>query len=511
LTGRRLRVVNSFEPFAEYDQHDAVGLAEFVSRGEVHAGELIEAAIQRIDALNPTINAVIRRRFSEARSQAAAPPGVGPFAGVPFLIKDLAFEDGEQVAFGSVFFRDYKADQTSALIERFRAAGLISLGRSNTPEFGLLPSTEPALYGPTRNPWNLAHSPGGSSGGAAAAVAAGMVPMAHASDGGGSIRIPASACGLFGLKPTRGRTPQRPLSGPDGLPVGLCVSRSVRDSAHLLDAVHGAVHGDRWHAPSPVGSFAEAARRHPERLRIAYSIHDFHGRRVHPDVAEGVLATARLCEELGHEVVEDRPAVDGEQMAASFLLLWEAVPASVFQLILEQANEQLAGRLLRKLGDWRAMRLIARLDSRRSKQPAFEPFTWALAKRAHSTRSGELAGAYGELQAITYEVADFLEHVDLFLSPVLGTPPVRTGEIDQDIDLDTLIEQLVEYVSFTPLANFTGFPAMTVPLHWNADGLPIGSHFLGRFGDEETLLGLAGQLETARPWWDRHPQLKSVT
>ena len=499
-------MVTSFEPFADYEAHDAVGLADFVRRRELHPGELVEAAVQRIEIRDPQINAIIRRRFAAARSQAEAPLSDGPFAGVPFLIKDLAFEEGEQVALGSVFFRDYRADTTSALIERFRAAGLISLGRTNTPELGLLPSTEPTIYGPTANPWDLAHSPGGSSGGAAAAVAAGMVPMAHASDGGGSIRIPASACGLFGLKPTRGRTPQRPLSGPDGLPVGLCVSRSVRDSATLLDAVHGAVRGDRWHAPSPAGSFAEAARRHPERLRIAYTIHDFSGRRVHPDVAEAVLSTARLCEELGHEVIEDRPAIDRDQMAASFLLLWEAVPASVFQLILEQANEQMAGRLLRKLGDWRAIRLITRLDSRKSRQPAFEPFTWALAKRAHSTRSGELAMAYGKLQAITYEVADFLEDVDLFLSPTLGTPPVRTGAIDQTIDLDDLIDQLVDYVEFTPLANFTGFPAMTVPLHWNGAGLPIGSHFLGRFGEEETLLGLAGQLEAARPWWDNRPE-----
>ncbi len=503
--------MTSFEPFADYEQHDAVGLADFVARGEVHPGELVEAAVQRIEARDPQINAVIRRRFDEARSQAAAPLAGGTFAGVPFLIKDLAFEEGEQVALGSVFFREYRADTTSALMERFRAAGLISLGRTNTPELGLLPSTEPTIYGPTANPWNLAHSPGGSSGGAAAAVAAGMVPMAHASDGGGSIRIPASACGLFGLKPTRGRTPQRPLSGPDGLPVGLCVSRSVRDSATLLDAIHGAVRGDRWHAPSPVGSFAEAARRHPERLRIAYTIHDFSGRRVHPDVAQAVLSTARLCEELGHEVIEDRPAIDRDLMAASFLLLWEAVPASVFQLILDQANEQMAGRLLRKLGDWRAMRLITRLDSRKSGQPAFEPFTWALAKRAHSTRSGELAMAYGKLQAITYEVADFLENVDLFLSPTLGAPPVRTGEIDQTIDLDALIDQLIDYVEFTPLANFTGFPAMTVPLHWNEAGLPIGSHFLGRFGEEETLLGLAGQLETARPWWDRRAVIAGGT
>ncbi|MBT8165916.1 MAG: amidase [Acidimicrobiia bacterium] len=498
--------MTSFEPFADYESHDAVGLADFVARREVHPGELVEAAVHRIEARDPRINAVIRRGFEKARNQATAIP-TGPFAGVPFLIKDLSFEAGEQVAFGSVFFRDYRADATSALVERFRSAGLISLGRTNTPELGLLPSTEPTIYGATANPWDLAASPGGSSGGAAAAVASGMVPMAHASDGGGSIRIPASACGLFGLKPTRGRTPQRPFSGPDGLPVGLCISRSVRDSATLLDAVHGAEGGDRWHAPSPAGSFAESARRHPERLRIAYTIHDFSGRRVHPDVAEAVLSTARLCEELGHEVIEDRPAIDRDQMAAAFLLLWEAVPASVFQLILEQANEQLAGRLIRKLGDWRAIRLIARLDGRKSGQPAFEPFTWALAKRAHSTRSGELAMAYGKLQAITYEVADFLDRVDLFLSPTLGTPPVRTGEIDQTIDLDDLIDQLVDYVEFTPLANFTGFPAMTVPLHWNEAGLPIGSHFLGRFGEEETLLGLAGQLETARPWWDKRPEL----
>ena len=497
----------SFEPFADYEDHDATGLADLVDGRHVHPAELVEAAIRRIEARNPSINAIVRDRFEPARQHALTAHEPGPFAGVPFLIKDLALETGEPVAFGSVFFRDYVADTTAALIERFRSAGLISLGRTATPEFGLVPATEPVVSGPTANPWNLDHSPGGSSGGAAAAVAAGMVPMAHASDGGGSIRIPASACGLFGLKPTRGRTPQRPLSGPDGLPVGLCVSRSVRDSARLLDAVHGAVHGDRWHAPSPAGSFEEAARRPPGKLRIAYSIHDFRGKRVHADCAEAVLASARLCEELGHEVIEERPAVDGHQMASAFLLLWEAVPAAVFQLILEEADKRRIGRALRKLGDWRAMRVIAALDSRHSGQPAFEPCTWGLAKRAHRTRSGELSRAYGELQAITYEVADFMEHVDVFLSPVLGSPPVRTGEIDQSIDLDDLIEQLVDYVAFTPLANFTGFPAMSVPLHWNTTGLPIGAHFLGRFGAEEILLGLAGQLETARPWWDKRPEM----
>ena len=192
-------------------------------------------------------------------------------------------------------------------------------------------------------------------------------------------------------------------------------------------------------------------------------------------------------------------------MAAAFLLLWEAVPASVFQLILEEAGTRRVGRLLRRLGDIRAMRLIARLDSRRSGQPAFEPFTWALAQRASTTRSGELSMAYGKLQAITYEVADFMDHADVFLSPVLGGPPVPLGAIDQDRDLDELIEQLVDYVAFTPLANFTGFPAMSVPLHWNRAGLPIGCHFLGRFGEEDLLFSLAGQLEEARPWAYRLP------
>lgn len=492
------------EAFPDYDRYDAVGLAELISTDQVRCEEVIEAAIQVIERLNPAVNAVIRPRFEAARREAAEPVA-GPLSGVPFLIKDLAFESDAPVAFGSVFFRDYVSDRTSALIERFRNAGLISLGRTNTPEFGLLPTTEPVLHGPTRNPWNPAHSSGGSSGGAAAAVAAGMVPMAHASDGGGSIRIPASACGAFGLKPTRGRTPQRPLSGPDGLPVSLCVSRSVRDSAQLLDAVHGAVPGDRWHAPAPAASFAEAARRHPRRLRIAYSIHDFRGQRVDPDVAEAVLSTARLCEELGHEVIEDRPAVDGDQMAAAFLLLWAAVPAGVFQLILEEADTRMVGRALRRLGDYRAMRLIARLDSRKSGKPAFEPFTWALARRASATRSGELAMAYAKLQAITYEVADFMEHFDLFLSPVLGSPPVALGDLDQDRDLDELVEQLVDYVAFTPLANFSGFPAMSVPLHWNPAGLPVGSHFLGRFGEEDVLFSLAAQLEEARPWKDKRP------
>ncbi|MEA3501362.1 MAG: amidase family protein, partial [Actinomycetota bacterium] len=290
------------ESFKEYGSFDAVGLAELVEQGEVRPLELVEAAALRIDEINPAINAVIWDRLDAARLEATAADQVGPFAGVPILIKDLVVEKGIPVTFGSVFFRNYVGDTTSIFRERVDGAGFVDLGRTNTPEFGLLPTTEPVLHGPTRNPWDLSRSAGGSSGGAAAAVAAGIVPLAQGSDGGGSIRIPASATGLFGLKPTRGRNPRRPGTSIDYLSVEHALTRTVRDSAAFLDAVHGPVPGDQYWAPPPLAPFAEAAARDPERLRIAFSTRDFRGDRVHPECEAGVLATATLLEGLGHDV-----------------------------------------------------------------------------------------------------------------------------------------------------------------------------------------------------------------
>jgi amidase len=492
--------------FAEYETFDAVGLAQLVEHRDVQAAELIDAAAARIEAVNPAVNAVIWERLDAARSEADE-PREGPFAGVPILIKDLVVEEGVPVTFGSVFFRDFLGETTSVFRDRIGRAGFIDLGRTNTPEFGLLPTTEPMLHGPTRNPWNLDHSVGGSSGGAAAAVAAGMVPLAQGSDGGGSIRIPASAAGLFGLKPSRGRNPRYPGTSIDYLSVEHVITRSVRDSAVFLDAVHGPIPGDHYWAPAPSAPFASAVDRDPKRLTIAFSTKDFRGGRVHPECEAAVLDTVDLLGALGHTVVEAEPAVDGDLLAESFLELWAALAANGFGLVLDGATElkPSIGRVRRLIGDRATMNLISRVDKRSSGHPAFEPFTFELARRSGARSQADLLAAEVALQTIAHQTAAFLSTHDMFLTPVLGSPPVPIGHIDQGMPWDEFIEMIFAYVAFTPLGNFAGLPAMSVPLHWTEDGLPVGSHFLGRFGAEETLFALAAQLERAKPWFNKTP------
>jgi len=497
------------ESFKEYGSFDAVGLAELVDQGDVKPIELVEAAASRMDEVNPTVNAVIWDRLDDARSEAESADQTGPFAGVPILIKDLVVDEDIPVTFGSVFFRNYIGDTRSEFIDRVRDSGFIDLGRTNTPEFGLLPTTEPVLHGPTRNPWDLTRSVGGSSGGAAAAVAAGIVPLAQGSDGGGSIRIPASTTGLFGLKPSRGRNPRRPGSSIDYLSVEHAITRTVRDSAAFLDAVHGPVPGDRYWAPPPSAPFADAVGRDPDRLKVAFSTKDFRGDRVHPECEMAIVETVELLEELGHEVVEDEPNVDGSVLSDAFIELWAALAASGFDLVLNGATklQPKLGHLRRYAGDRRTMRLISRFDQRDSGKPAFEPFTFGLAERSGSRSQTDLLAAEAALQSIAHETGSFMIDYDLFLTPVLGSPPVPLGRIDQNLPWDEFIELISRYVAFTPLGNFAGLPAMSVPLHWTSDGLPVGSHFLGRFGEEELLFSLAGQLERAQPWADRKPPL----
>ncbi len=493
------------DAFADYHDHDAVALAGLVAAGEVHPTELVAAAIDAIERVDGEINAVVRTRFDDARAEAGQPPS-GPLGGVPTLIKDLVADAGHPVSFGSVLFRDFVADTSSVFIERVHDAGFIELGRTNTPEFGLLPVTEPLLFGPTRNPWSLEHSPGGSSGGAAAAVAAGIVPIAQASDGGGSIRIPASNCGVFGLKPSRGRNPKAPADGTEYLSVELAVSRTVRDSAAMLDAVHGAVAGDRYVAPPPAGTYLDDASRDPEPLAVAFTVHDFRGNRVHPQVETAILGTVDLLESLGHRVVEAAPSIDGDAMSEAFVDVWASLAAGVFRLVLDTASENAAVRRMRAtIGDYRTMQAIAKMDARDSGLPALEPFTWALARRSMRQRPADLLAAETLLQGISHEVGAFLEEHDVLLTPVLGSPPLRIGAIDQTRPFDEVLEVLFRYVAFTPLANFAGLPAMSVPLSWTPGGLPVGSHFIGRYGDESTLIRLAGQLERAAPWTDRRP------
>jgi len=492
----------------DYLSLDATAMAELVAADEVKPSELVEEAISRIEATNPQVNAVVWREFENARDKARGDIPDGLFRGVPFLLKDLALQKDAVCTFGSVFFRDFEAGLSSAAVDRMLNSGLISLGRTNSPEFGLLPTTEPVLHGATNNPWSLEYSAGGSSGGAAAAVAAGMLPMAHATDGGGSIRIPASNNGLFGLKPTRGRTPRFPPVASDYISVDLCVSRSVRDSARMLDVISGALPGAMYWAPDPEVPFRESMYTDPGSLRIAFATVDLRGRAAHPDNVHAVETTAQLLEDLGHLVVRDHPQLDAGKLTDAFQILWSAATAGSFELILDAISQKRSGRFARRaIGDWRTMKVLAKLDERKSGLEAFEPFTWDLVDHARNHSAVDLMIALDTLQYVSHEISEFTKEFDVMLWPVLATPPIRNGEIDQAAGLDSMWDQLERYVPYTPIANFTGRPAMSVPLHWTGQGLPVGVQFVGKFGQEAMLLQLAHQLEQARPWFDRLPAL----
>lgn len=462
---------------------DAIAQADLVRRGEVKAAELVDAAIERIERFNPTLNAVITPLYEEGRAIARGQLD-GPFAGVPFLLKDIrASYGGVRMACGSAFLQDFVPRWDCELVVRLKRAGLVILGKSNTPEFGLLPTTEPRLFGPTCNPWDLSLTAGGSSGGAAAAVAAGLVPAAHASDGGGSIRIPASCCGLFGLKPTRARNPLGPGVGDvmSGLVVEHAVTRTVRDSAALLDVTAGPDMGDPYCAPPPGRPFLEEVGAPPGRLRIAYTTTPPSGVVVHADCVSAVRDAATLCADLGHELVEAAPSVDGTVMARAFAILWAGGCA------------------------W-TIDSAAAVMSKTPTADQFEPSTWALYEIGQRRSASEYLLALTTLQRIAREVARFFLDYDVWLTPTLGEPPVLLGTFDSPPDNPLYAHSRAgDFVPFTPICNATGQPAMSVPLFWNAEGLPIGTHFVGRFGNEATLFRLAAQLEEARPWASRRP------
>jgi amidase len=492
--------------FSEYHRFDALGLADLVRRREVHPRELVEAAIQRLERDNPRLNAVILELSDRARQQAEAPLPEGPFAGVPYLLKDMVLHAGTRVTFGNALFRalDYAPDHSHPVVERLEAAGLILVGKTNACEFGLLPITEPEAYGATANPWALDRSPGGSSGGAAAAVAGGLVPLAHGNDGGGSLRIPASACGVFALKPSRGRNPGSAEDCPDGIVCEGAISRTVRDSAAHLDVTRGPRPGDRWWAPPPDRPYREAVDRDPPRLRIAFSTVDLQGRRAHPDCVAAVEDAARLCESLGHPVEEARPAVDGTRFDAAFAATWTSLARFFYEVILREARKEKAVDLaVRALGPEAVLAVLPRLATRRLRAP-FERATRLVAERAAAVTHARYYLAAEEVQRAAHVMGGFLETFDLWLTPTLAEPPLRTGALT-GLAAEALGERMLRYAAYTPICNAVGLPAMSVPLCWNAAGLPIGVHFVGRFGDEATLLRLAGQLERARPWFDRRP------
>jgi amidase len=493
---------------SEYSRYDALELGRMIQAREVSPLELVESVIESIERLNPVLNSVVCRLDDDARRAAQGPLPKGPLSGVPMLLKDLLSPyAGKPFTSGSRLYANYIPDTDAELVRRYKAAGLIITGKTNTPEFGILPVTEPELFGACRNPWNVDRTPGGSSGGAAASVAAGIVPVAHGGDGGGSIRIPAACCGLFGLKPTRGRNP----CGPDasehwlGFAVEHVLTRSVRDSAALLDVSSGPEPTSPYWAPPNNRPFLDEVGVPPGRLKIAFTTEPHLPGRVHADCVAAVQDAARLCESLGHTVVEAGPKINGEEFAFHFFLI---ICASV-------------------AGGIRAFEHFAK----RSAQPEeLELSTRLAGLLGAQLGAGDTIAAMAALQAAARDVMRFYGEYDVLLTPVLGAPPLPLGALQprgaeliaqQTVArlklgpalkfrriIEATVSRVFEFVPFSPIANVTGQPSMSVPLFWNNQGLPIGTMFTGRFGDEATLLRLAAQLEAARPWQNRRPPVR---
>lgn len=471
----------------EFSGLDATAQAEMVSRGEVTPGELVEAAIARIEDVNPRLNAVVTEMYDYARNVALGQLPEGPFRGVPFLVKDFLGEvAGFRFTESSMFLESFVPEEDSELVKRFKRAGLVFVGKTNLPEMAIGATTEPRLHGSTRNPWDTSRTPGGSSGGAAAAVASGMVPMAHGNDAGGSIRGPAACCGLFGLKPTRARNPLAPHYGDmfGGLVAEHALTRSVRDSATLLDATSGPASGDPYPAPPVDRPFALEVNTDPGQLKVAFTTKNPLGGELCEDAVACVRDAADLCVELGHEVVEAAPSFDAELMFQSF-------------------SEIMASGVAWGVEDW------GRRTGREPTSEGFEPFIWALVDKGRSLTAPGYLIALQNIQRLSREIAPFYDDHDLWLTPTLGEPPLPLGTLKhiEGADPFELRRRQASFVPYTYISNATGQPSMSVPLYWNSDGLPMGAHFTARFGGEATLFRLAGQMERARPWAERRPDV----
>ncbi|MEM5438062.1 amidase [Paraburkholderia diazotrophica] len=507
---------------ADYLDHDAIGLADLVRKRKVSARELLETAIARAEAANPAINAIVLKDYDAARQratgervngsafasgadgQAADAPradalGDGPLAGVPYLIKDLGLPvKGLRMSMGSRHYRHYVPTEDAPLVTLTRAAGLNIFGKTSTSEMGQMPFTEPELFGPCRNPWNLDHTPGGSSGGSAAAVAAGIVPLAHASDGGGSIRIPASCCGLFGLKPSRGRQPSNAAPAPGELGIDHAVSRSVRDSALLLDLTSG-------NAERPMGApgtFLAATREPCKPLHVAFVTDPMFAPALSPDARAALDDAAQLAASLGHRIEPVSLGIDFARLREAFLMIWSV---SAENLVLKA--DQITGR--------------------KPNRDQFEIATWTMGHIGRKLGERELPDALETQRNVSAKLADLMTRYDVILCATLASAPIKIGEMQPTaaekmqmraittVPVEPLMRKLLTDVSnkafawagCTELFNLTGQPAMSVPLYWNARGLPVGVQFAAREGGEATLLRLAAQLETARPWFDRRPPL----
>jgi len=487
-----------------FDAHDGLGMAALVRSGEVTAGELLEEAIRRTERVNPRLNAVITTMYDEAHRVLERGVPEGPFTGVPFLLKDiLQSYAGVRYTQGSKALRNYVPSFDSEVVTRFRRAGFVSFGRTNVPEFGLVAVTEPEAFGPCRNPWDPARTPGGSSGGAAAAVAAGMVPITGATDGGGSIRIPAGWCGIFGLKPSRGRVPSGPAAGEvwDGAVAEHVLTRTVRDSAAVLDALSGPAPGDPFLVAPPERPYLDEITVAPRTLRIAFSTRSPMGNPVDPECRMAVEETARLLEELGHVVVPAEPRVDGVAVARAYLNLYYGQVAADARWVERMVGKAAAREL--------------------------EPETRVIAAIGENLSSADYVEARRGWNEFARAMGAFHREHDVFLTPTAAELPLTVGTLRRPavergalrvvnrlragaaLGRTGIIERLafrnLEPVPFTQLANLTGQPAMSVPLHWSPDGLPCGSHFMAPIGGEATLLRLAAQLEEARPWGGRVP------
>lgn len=499
--------------FKEYPQYDALGLAKLIKNGDVSPEELLDTALHHASTLNPQLNAIIHDMSSHAREQLAA--GLpytdknAPFYGVPFLIKDLlASYAGQPLRNGSAFFHKNIATHDSELVARFKRAGLVTFGKTNTPEFGITPFTEPKTFGPTHNPWNPAHTPGGSSGGSGAAVAARIVPMASGGDGGGSIRIPAACCGLFGLKPSRGRNPTGPDYGDiwGGAVAEHVLTRSVRDSAAMLDATAGADAGCPHFMPAPERPFLEEVTRDPDKLRVAFTDSNLLGTDIHPDCKTAVRNTATKLDALGHDVIEASPPFDRDAVADAF-----------FTMICCET--------------WADIASGAAAMHKKPRPQDFEPGTWIAAQTGKHISGGEYAMAHRTIATAVRKIGQFMQDFDILLTPTLGMPPFKIGALQPSPFEEKLLrffarisatrivrasgeleknrDRIFNFIPYTPLANITGEPSMSVPLEWNADGLPIGTMFTAKLGAEATLFQLAGQLEAAHPWVNQSPSISA--
>lgn len=492
--------------FVEYDQYDGLGLAKLVREKKISPAELCEEAISRVEKINPVINAVVIPMFDIGRDTARKPLPDGPFTGLPFLMKDLiSCYAGVKLTSGCRAYKDYIPDYDTELVIRFKKTGIVPLGKTNTPEFGLMGITEPELYGPTRNPWNTECTPGGSSGGSAAAVASGMVPVASGGDGGGSIRIPACYCGLVGLKPSRGRTPTGPKSGKlwQGATVEHVLTRSVRDCAAMLDATQGTDPGAPYLLKPPERPYSEEINREPGSLRIAFNTESPLGTPTHEYCKQAVYDAVKLLEELGHKVEEAKPAIDGIKLANSYFALYCGENAA--DLDLAEAT------LKKKLG---------RKD--------FEITTWFFAVLGRCYSAADFVNAMREWDIAARVMGQFHLKYDLYLTPTVAYPAAKIGELLPKPYEKTAMEiisvmglgglakktgmvnqiaiQTLAKTPFTQIANFTGQPAMNVPLQWDKNGMPCGVQFIAPLGDEAALFRIASQLEKARPWFDKRPK-----